>query len=312
MELRPLLDVDLREALAPINRAARGEFLPALRTVAQLRERASCGVLDLKLSRGCWVGGALGASCLVDHLADEPVAHIEALASEPLAGQRGAVRALIEAVQTATAAAGVTDLSMLVSELDSSLGAVLQAVGFSRRQGVERYLLSGAPAALALPTEIDASTAPGASGSYARPTTLAAVQALLATAGAGLYGQRPSVLHKLSPRLSVWELITVSGPEATVTPQAAVVFDRERKSLCALGGETAQLAALIALVATRHGVAYLDALVDSDPAGAALRLAGFARMALRAELSCDPRQAVAERQRATAESGGGTGRKGSE
>lgn len=51
MELRQLAEVDLREAIGPINRAVTGHYLPAVRTVSSVRERAQLGVLDLKLSR---------------------------------------------------------------------------------------------------------------------------------------------------------------------------------------------------------------------------------------------------------------------
>lgn len=302
MELRPLLDVDLREVLAPINRAARGEFLPALRTAAQLRERVSCGVLDLKLSRACIIGGALGAACLVEHVADEPVAHIDALASDPLAQQRGAVRALIEAVQTAAAAAGVTELSILVSETDSALGSTLQSAGFSRRQAVERYALPGPPLAQSLPLEVEAGEPTPAARSMARPATVAEVVPLLATADpvVPLFAQRPSVLQRLSARLSGRLLFHSNESDGASTARAGVVFDRERKSLVALGGDRSSVAALTALVATRHGISYLDALPDQHPAAAALKDVGFVRSAVRVELICDPRSVVAARERGAA------------
>ena len=308
MELRPLLDVDLREVLAPINRAARGEFLPALRTAAQLRERVACGVLDLTLSRACVVGGALGAACLVEHVADEPVAHIDALASDPLAQQRGAVRALIEAVQTATATAGVTELSILVSETDSVLGSALQSAGFARRQAVERYALPGPPVAQSLPPEVEAGEPTPAAGPFARAAIVADVVPLLATADpiVPLFSQRPSVLQRLSARLSGRLLFSAADRQAVPTARAGVVFDRERKSLIALGGDRASVASLIALAATRHGISYLDALQELHPAGAALQEVGFVRSAVRVELVCDPRAVVAARERAPGKSGRAT------
>ena len=89
------------EALAPINRAARGEFLPALRTAAQLRERASWGLLDLKLTGLCQSGELGGRLAWWERFGRRGIAYIEgapALAADPLAQQRGAVRALVEAV----------------------------------------------------------------------------------------------------------------------------------------------------------------------------------------------------------------------
>ena len=304
MELRPLLDVDLREALAPINRAARGEFVPALRTVAQLRERASSGVLDLKLSHGFWVGPGLGATCLVEHLADDPVAHIDVLAAESLAQQRGAIRALIEAVQSAAAVVGVTELSALVSEMDSTLGSALQLAGFSRRQPVVRYTLHGAPAALALPTETEAGQRPATSGRYASLVPVAEVLPFLSAAGSAhlLFGQRPVVLQRLSGRLSALRLCMVDGSgdgSGDANVKAVVVVDRERKVFCALAGETAELSALVCLAATRHGIVHMDAIAEADPAVAALKNAGLVRSAVRVELVCDPRQAVEDRQRAS-------------
>lgn len=300
MELRPLLDVDLREALAPINRAARGEFLPALRTVAQLRERAASGVLDLKLSHAFWVGLALGATCLVEHLADDSVAHMDALAAESLAQQRGAIRALIEAVQGAAAAAGVTELSALVSEMDSTLGPALQLAGFSRRQPVVRYTLQGAPAPLALPTEVEAGQATPTAGHYASLVPVADVLPFLSRVGTAplLFGQRPSVLQRLAGRLSALRLCTAEDSGATCV-KAVVVFDRERKVFCALAGDTEELSALVCLAATRYGIAHMDAIAESHPAVAALKTAGLVRTTVRVELVCDPRQAVDDRQRAS-------------
>lgn len=314
MELRPLVDVDLREALAPINRAARGEFLPALRTVAQLRERVAVGVLDLKLSRACYVGGALGATCLVERLADESVAHIDALASEPLAQQRGAVRALVDAVQSAAASAGVAELTVFVSEMDSPLGAALHAAGFTRRQALARYALAGPPSALPLPVELDGVSEPPTSGMFAQAASLAEALPILSAGDPRrlLYAQRPAVLQKLAARLSVLQLYSVAETGRTARPEAALVFDRERKSLCALGGETAALASLVALAATRHGITYLDAIPETHPAVAALQAAGYVRSALRVELTCDPRAVLAAQKSRAAGSSDGLAKKGTE
>jgi hypothetical protein len=314
MELRSLVDVDLREVLAPINRAARGDFVPALRTVAQLRERVAAGLLDLGLSRAGVVGGNVAAACLVLRLAGENIAHIEALAADPLAQQRGAVRALIEAVQTAAGAAGVTEISALVSDLDSAQLSALQAAGFSRRQMVGRYTLSGAPAARSLPVEL-APGEPAPSGQpWIRAVSLADVGAVLSDAASAspLYGARLPVLTRLSGRL----LALASYPartedEAASAASAVVVCDCERKLLCALAGESEALASLICFAASRHGVAHVDALAESDAAVRALAAAGFARVAARVELVCDPR-AAASPQRSTQAAGSAPASKGSE
>lgn len=314
MELRPLVDVDLREVLAPINRAARGEFLPTLRTVAQLRERVALGVLDLKLSRACYVGGSLGATCLVEHLADESVAHIDALASEPLAQQRGAVRAVVDAVQSAAALAGVSELTVFVSEMDSTLGAALQAAGFTRRQAVARYALAGPPSALPLPVDVDGVSEPPTSGTFVRAVSLPEALPMVSAVEPSrlLYAQRSTVLQKLAARLSVLQLYTVAETGGTAQPEAALVFDRERKSLCALGGETAALASLIALAATRHGIAYLDAIAETHPAVSALQAAGYVRSAMRVELTCDPRAVLAGQKNRAVGPTDGPGKKGAE
>lgn len=314
MELRSLVDVDLREALAPINRAARGDFVPALRTVAQLRERVAAGLLDLGLSRVGVVGGNVAAVCLVLRLAGENIAHIEALAADPLAQQRGAVRALIEAVQTAAAAAGVTEISAFVSEMDSVQLSALQAAGFGRRQMVGRYTLSGAPAARSLPVEL-ALGEPAPSGQpWIRAVPLADIEAVLSDAPAAdpLFGARLPVLTRLSSRLlALASYPARSAAEAGAAANAVVVCDCERKLLCALAGESEALASLICFAASRHGVAHVDALAESDAAVRALTAAGFARVAVRVEMVCDPR-AAASSQRPTQAAGSAPASKGSE
>lgn len=304
MELRSLVDVDLREVLAPINRSARGEFVPALRTAAGLRERAGQGVLDLGLSRACFVGGTLGGACLVDRLraddagavAPSTGAQIDALAADSLAQQRGALRALIESVQTATADAGVEALRIIVSEMDSALLGLLAATGFVRRGGVERYTLSGAPTALPLPTEVAAGTRPDATDSspWVRPVAMADVAGLLGAGdeGALLFSQRPSVLARLSARLTVLGL-SLAGDDRIV---AAAVADRERKLLLSLAGQGDALSALVYLLCLRHGVQHVDAIQPDHPGVAALGAVGFQRTAVRIELVCDPRAVVAERR----------------
>jgi len=70
MEIRSLADVELKDALGPINRAAGGRtepgMLPLVHTAAQLRERAALGVLDLKLSQALVLPGGIAGACLVE------------------------------------------------------------------------------------------------------------------------------------------------------------------------------------------------------------------------------------------------------
>ena len=108
------------------------------------------------------------------------------------------------------------------------------------------------------------------------------------------------MLRRLAARLSALGLWTVASVGAPKVLAAALVFDRERKSLCALGGDGIKLAALLAVGASRHGAVYLDAIAESHPAVSALRTAGFVRSAARVERVCDPKKAVAARERAAA------------
>ncbi len=311
MELRSLVEVELREALSPINRSARGDFVPALRTVAQLRERVACGLLDLKLSRACVVAGHVAATCLVERLADEGSAYIDALSADSLAQQRGASRALVEAVQAATAGAGVSELSLLASDMDSALHSVLQAAGFVRRQSVGRYTLPGPPSAQPIPAVRLGAEEPPRGLPWIQAITLADAGVRLAALQtvSPLFPGRLAVLTRLAGRLSAFAYVPAGA--AVAAASAVLVCDRERKLLCALAGEPDALTALLSFAASRHGIAHLDALAESDPAVAALTAAGFSRTALRVEMVCDPR-AVAASPRSTQAAGSAPGAKGRE
>lgn len=288
--------------------------MPALRTVAQLRERAAAGLLDLKLSRACVVGDSVAAACLVERIADEPIAHIEALATDSLAQQRGALRALIEAVQAAAAAAGATELSALASDMDSAQLSALAAAGFTRRQNVGRYTLSGPPATRAIPVELAAGEASPVGQPWLRAVTLAeAAGSLVGAHGASpLYGARLPVLSRLAGRfVALASYAARSDDDSAASPSAVVVCDRDRKLLCALTGETEALASLICFAAARHGIAHIEALAESDPAVAAVSAAGFARVAVRVEMVCDPR-AAASPQRPTQAAAAAPEKKGGE
>lgn len=312
MELRSLVDVELREALAPINRAARGEFLPALRTAAQLRERASWGLLDLKLSRACVIGGSVAAACLVERLADEGIAYIEALAADPLAQQRGAVRALVEAVLGAAKSAGVAELSVLAADMDSAQVGALQAAGFVRRQLVGRYTLSGAPASRPLPVERHAGEPQPAGQPWLETLSAMEGQAILSSLGTatGTFSSRQPVLARLAGRLMA---VACFQPAASDSPRpvAIVIGDRERKLVCALAGETDALTSLLCFAAARFGLAHVEALAEEDGAASALLAAGYSRTAVRVEMICDPQQ-VTLPQRATQAAAPAPGVKGGE
>jgi hypothetical protein len=287
------VEVELREALAPINRSQGGQLgqpgqlAPVLRTVAQLRDSAAAGVLDLKLSQACYLGGTLSGACLVERVEDS--AQIAAIGVENLAQQRGAGRALIEAVCRAATAAGVKQLSILVSDFDSVLLSSLHPIGFARRREVARYTLSGAPAPLLQPHDLGNDAVPdGMSGPYARAVPVAEVLPALRDGVAPeqlLFGQDPRVLLRLAKgnRLSAY----IIGQPPTGHFRAGAVFERERKLLHALGGDSAQLPPLLCLLAARHGIVWLDALAEGHPAAGALTAAGFSRTALRIELCKD-------------------------
>ena len=312
MELRSLVDVELREALAPINRAARGEFLPALRTAAQLRERASWGLLDLKLSRACVIGGSVVAACLVERLADEGIAYIEALAADPLAQQRGAVRVLVEAVLGAAKSAGVAELSVLAADMDSAQVGALQAAGFARRQLVGRYTLSGAPASRPLPVERNAGEPQPVGQPWLETLSAMEGQAILSSLGTatGTFSSRQPVLARLAGRLMA---VACFQPAASDSPRpvAIVIGDRERKLVCALAGETEALTSLLCFAAARFGLAHVEALAEEDGAAGALLAAGYSRTAVRVEMVCDPQQ-VNFPQRATQAAAAAPGVKGGE
>ena len=286
MELRSLADIELKDVLGPINRSAAGRtapgMMPAVHTVAQLRERAALGVLDLRLSRALLIAGGIAGACLVERVGER--AHLEALGVDPLAQQRGGGRALCEEVVASAGAAGVRRLTALCADLDAQLLPILQAAGLSRLREVARYALSpSGPVQALIPEEIPAE-------SDDRPRRAAAAQlvppaealAVLAphTAPAPPFLQQPEVLLRLSPKLTGAVLRTPTGITA-----AAAVADRERRQLLSLWGQSEQAAAqLAALLAARYGIHYIDALPLGDPMTAAVSAAGFQRASLRVEL----------------------------
>lgn len=281
MELRPVADVELKEVLGPINRAASGRtapgMLPLVHSAAQLRERAALGVLDLKLSRALLLGGGIAGACLVERVGDQ--AHLDVLGVDPLAQQRGGGRALCEEVVAAAAAAGVRRLSAFCSDFDAQLLPILQAVGFARVREVARYTLApGGPTQSLVPTELAAGAEPkGAQAAQAVPLAEALTFLSAAQAPEAPFGQQTEVLRRLSPKLTAVVLHTPAGIAA------AAVADRERRQLLAVGGQEQAAAQLAALLAARYGILSIDALPVDDPATAAVSAAGFQRASLRVE-----------------------------
>jgi len=285
MELRPVAEVELKEVLGPINRAASGRtapgMLPLVHSAAQLRERAALGVLDLKLSRALLLGGGIAGACLVERVGEQ--AHLDVLGVDPLAQQRGGGRALCEEVVAAATAAGVRQLTAFCSDFDAQLLPILQAVGFTRVREVARYTLApGGPTQALVPSELAAGAYEPKSGqTLAQAVPLAEALAFLAAVQPPEppFGQQTEVLRRLSPKLTAVVLHTPAGIAA------AAVADRERRQLLALSGHgehaTAQLGALLA---ARYGILSIDALPVDDPATAAISAAGFQRASLRVEL----------------------------
>ena len=284
MEIRSLADIELKDALGPVNRAAGGRtapgMLPLVHTAAQLRERAALGVLDLKLSRALALGGGIAGACLVERVGER--AHLDAFGVDPLAQQRGGGKALCEAVVAAAMAAGVRRLTAFGSDFDAQLLPILQAVGFERGREVARYSLSlGGPTQALIPEDIgEAAYDPATHQTVARVVPLAEALAVLepVLAPQASFLQLPEVLRRLGPKLTAVVLQSPTG----IT--AAAVADRERRQLLTLYGQTEAAAAqLAALLAARYGIHFIDALAIDDPVTAALTAAGFQRASLRAE-----------------------------
>jgi hypothetical protein len=284
MELKSLADMELKDALGPVNsaagRGAQGQ-LPQVFTVAQLRERAALGVLDLKLSRVLYISGNVAGACLVERVGER--AHLLALGTEPLAVQRGGAKALCEAVVAAVMAAGVKRLTALCSDLDTQLWATLEAVGFERLREVARYTLPQAgPNQQLVPKDLgeaayDAAVDPEAARLVPLADALAVLEPVLVAEPPFL--QDPAVLRRLAPKLTALGLFTRTGLVA------AAVADRERRQLLAVGGASEHAAAQLgALLGARYGVHFIDALPTADPASSAVAAAGFQRASLRVEL----------------------------
>lgn len=274
MELKSLAEVDLREAIGPINRAVTGHYLPLVRTASVLRERAQAGVLDLKLSRCAFIGRELVGTCLVERV--EELAHIDVIGVEPLAQQRGVDRALLESACVAAEAGAVTRITATVPEGDGVLTKLLGAAGFVAQRSVARWLQSGALPPLDLPRSVDEEGPEGAPhwGPLAGPAALAFLAAL-PQASAAPFGMQPRVLERLLPKLQAFAVLSGDGP------QAVALLDKDRHLIAALGGETAALTGLCGVLVARQGAQVVEGLAGGDDAEAALRAVGLTRAAVR-------------------------------
>lgn len=289
MDFKLLSEVDLREALGPINRAVSGHYLPSVRTVSQLRERAQLGVLDLKLSRCAYIGRDLVGACLVERV-DES-AHLDAIGVDPLAQQRGVGHALLESACVAAEALGVRRFTAEVSEADAPSLATLHSAGFQRHRGLSRYVLRGNPASQTLPEEVQGGTpaqsAPSTLGqAYVQKVELSeALEFLEKDSGPAAqdppFHRLPVVLGRLKSKLTAFLLLQLEEQRPVL---AAAVIERDRHQLLALCGEPERLPGLVGLLLMRHGVTLCDSLPEDDAASDALEKAGMTRVAVRGEL----------------------------
>lgn len=287
MELKPLSEVDLREAIGPINRAVTGHYLPAVRTVSGLRERAQLGVLDLRLSRCAFLGGRLVGTCLIERVDER--AHLDAIGVDPLAQQRGVGHAMLEAACCAAEAGGVAVLTAEISDSDAASMATLQSAGFVGGRELGRFELRGPPADLPVPEEVEeaAVRTPATRGqSFVRPVPLTeALETVQRARGAALaeaaFAHQPAVLERLRSRLSCYLLLHLEQDSPVL---GAAVIERDRHVLVSLGGQVDRLAPLVVLLARRHGVVAMDSMPEGDPLGQVLRQAGFQRTAVRREM----------------------------
>lgn len=276
MEIKALEEVDLRAATAPLNRAGT-VFLPAVRTAAQLRERAKLGVLDLKLSAAAVLSEGPAGCCLIERDGEE--AFVVGVAAEPLMHQRGGWVGLLEAALATAAKAGVRRVTVEASEHDTGQLGGLQAARFSRSRELSRYTLPTAPNHALVPEDLGDDSAAVPTGSrYARAVSIDVALPLLLSE-APPFSRRPEVLRKLAP------LYTVRALFEGDRPIAAVVVERERKLLVAVGGEPEAAAQLAALAAARYEARFVDAVPEGDAMAAALVKAGFQLAAARVELA---------------------------
>ncbi len=284
MDLKPLSEVDLREAIGPINRAVTGHYLPSVRTASGLRERAALGLLDMKLSRCAFIGRDLVGACLVERVDER--AHLDAIGVDPLAQQRGVGHAILESACVAAEATGVRRFTAEVPESDAASLATLQSAGFQPGRGIGRWALASEaqPADLPLP---DVVTGGGQTQGqvFVRKVELGEALSFLYPADMATddrpFSQQPEVLRRLASKLCALLMLQVEPHDPIL---GAVIIERDRHQLLALGGQVDRLAPLVTLLLRRYGVTHADAIPEGDPMTPALVGSGMSRLALRQEL----------------------------
>ena len=83
MQVQSLAEIELRDAIQPLNRSAPSNFGPALRTPALIRELVALGVVDASLSKVLVLSGKVLGGCLVERVPGGGL--LSALSIEPLA-----------------------------------------------------------------------------------------------------------------------------------------------------------------------------------------------------------------------------------
>ncbi len=264
MHVQSLAEIELRDAVQPLQRSAPSNFVPALRPPALIRELIALGVIDPSLSKVLVLSGKVLGCCLVERCPGGAL--LSALSIEPLAQQRGGGRALLEEVIKAAQTAKLGQLRIEVSEGDAA--SLLSALHFVRAETLCRLALLQPPNRSLFPTE-----------QFDSVTELS-IDAAIATLSAQPNWQptpsaQPDLLRKLAKRLIGFGLVRDDR-------RATLLIDKERKLIWTLGGESSLLAQLVVYAAGKHGAAFVDSLRDEDPAIAALCEAGFTKLAVRA------------------------------
>lgn len=266
MQVQSLAEIELRDAIQPLNRSAPSNFGPALRTPALIRELVALGVIDASLSKVLVLSGKVLGGCLVERVPGGGL--LSALSIEPLAQQRGGGRALLEEVIKAARTAQLAQLRIEVSEGDTAHESLIGALHFVRVETLHRLALQKAPNRSLFPTEeFDLVT----EVSIEEAISLLSAQTTWQPAPSA----RPDMVRKLTKRLSALTLVQSDR-------RATLIFDKERKLIWTLGGDSTRMAQLAVCVAAKHGAAFVDSLRDEDPAISALVEAGFTKLAVRA------------------------------
>lgn len=276
MELKSLQETDLREATFPLARSAPSNFLPALRTPAYLRELVQTGVIDAALSKVVTMGGHVVACCLVQRMQEG--CFVSGLGVASLATQRGALRALLEAIIAEARRAQMHHICIEVNEAEAGPQGALQTAGFlpiGHRYRMARLRL---PDRSLLPPQ---DQRPSVGGFVPISTDEALAFAAAQKAFAPSPGSDPFVLGKLRQRL----LALAWSVDGQI--QATAVLEPDRKLLLLLAGELLPMQRLAVFSAAHHSAAFADSLAEQDPARQALPSAGFDTIAVRTGMRLD-------------------------